>query len=71
MSGEAYAIFENVLKFMNGLVAEKWCGYRDNAANFAARACGLAYNTVRRYISGSRAAPKVKDAKTERSSIIW
>lgn len=54
MSGEAYAIFENVLKFMNGLVVEKWRGYRDNAADLAARACELSYNTVRRYISGSR-----------------
>ena len=60
------AIFCYVTKFFSVLIDEGKLKLRENAGILAARACGLAYNTYRRYLGGKTELPAPDNVKNKR-----
>ena len=60
------AIFCNVTSFFSVLIDEGKLKLRENAGILAARACGLAYNTYRRYLGGKTELPAPDNVKNKR-----
>ena len=60
------AIFCNVTSFFSVLIDEGKLKLRENAGILAARACGLAYSTYRRYLGGKTELPAPDNVKNKR-----